>query len=102
MSRIHNEKVKRMKRFISKRYTKLWQKLSPEMDNYVSKFGAMVSFFNNGVLIYYDEQTDPSIILAQIRQKHTKIAMVESLVTSYSKKQITCQQMLDTISSQLN
>ena len=102
MSRIYNEKVKRMKRFISKRYTKLWQKLSPETDNYISKFGAMVSFFNNGVLIYYDEQTDPSIILAQIRQKNTKIAMVESLVTRYSKKQITCQQLLDTISSQLN
>ena len=103
MSRIYNEKTKRMKRFISKRYTKLWQKMSPEMNNnYVSKFGAMVSFFNNGVLIYYDQQTDPSIILAEIRQKRTKIAMIESLVTQFSKKQITCQQLLDTISSQLN
>ncbi len=98
MSRIYNEKIKRMKRYISKRYTKLWQKFSPD-GTYISKFGAMVSLFNNGVFIYYDETTDPSIVLAQIKQKNTKLAMIESLVTSFSKKQLTRQQLIDTISS---
>lgn len=97
MARIYNEKMKRMKRFVSKRYTKQWKKLNDGGADYLSNFGVVVSVVNNGVLIYYVDNNKN--LYTQMQERKTKVQMIETLVTQFHKKQIDRQTMLNTIAS---